>query len=110
MHSVVETPSYLRAAKQAGMTAAEMQAVVDLLSREPESGDPMEGTGGCRKIRIARRGGGKSGGYRVVSFFSGTFVPVFLITVFGKGEKANLSRSERNALKKLADSLVETYS
>jgi hypothetical protein len=35
--------------------------------------------------------------------------PVFLITVFPKSEKENLSMAERNALKKRADSIFETY-
>jgi hypothetical protein len=40
-------------------------------------------------LRVAGRGKGKSGGYRAITFYSGTALPVFLITVFGKGEKAN---------------------
>ncbi|MFQ5955979.1 MAG: hypothetical protein ACE5JZ_13010 [Kiloniellales bacterium] len=46
---------------------------------------------------------------RVITFFSGPPVPVFLLTVFGKGEKVNLSRAELNALRKLLGSLVEEY-
>jgi hypothetical protein len=37
--------------------------------------------------RNLSNGGGKSGGYRGVTFYSGINIPVFLITVFGKGEK-----------------------
>jgi hypothetical protein len=35
--------------------------------------------------------------------------PVFLITVFPKNEKANLTNAERNALKKRADDIFESY-
>jgi hypothetical protein len=74
------------------------------------SGEPIRGTGSCRKVRVAGRGKGKSGGYRIVTFYSGANVPVFLLTVFGKGQKSDLSRAEQNALAKLAAILVESLS
>ncbi len=69
----------------------------------------MPGTGGARKLRWAVRGKGKSGGVRVITFFSGPPVPVFVLTVFGKGEKINLSQAERNALRKVLSELVTEY-
>jgi hypothetical protein len=92
MHTVIETEAYLAAAKASGLSDAERSAIVDLVAENPKSGDVMVGTGGCRKFRVAKPGAGKSGGYRVVSVFGGGDVPVFLLTVFGKGEKGNLSR------------------
>lgn len=109
MHSVVETSAYLSAAKAAGLSDAERSAIVDMVADEPQMGDVMEGTGGCRKLRVARTGQGKSGGYRVITVFGGGSLPVFLLTVFGKGEKANLSKAERNALSVLTKTLFETY-
>jgi len=38
----------------------------------------------------------ESGGIRVITFFSGPPVPVFVLTVFGKGEKINLSKFEQD--------------
>jgi hypothetical protein len=108
MQTVIETESYLRAAKDAGMIDEEMAAAVDLLATAPESGDLMQGTGGVRKIRLAGRGKGKSGGYRIVFYFGGEDIPVFLLTVFGKGEKDNLSQGERNALRALTAVLRES--
>jgi hypothetical protein len=69
----------------------------------------MQGTGGCRKIRLAGRGKGKSGGYRIIFAFGGVGIPVFLLTVFGKGEKDNLTKAERNDLAKLTKILFDTY-
>lgn len=109
MHTVVETPSFLAAAADAGMTEAERTAVVDQVAAAPDDGDKIKETGGCRKLRVSGRGKGKSGGYRVITFYSGETMPVFLITVFGKGEKDNLSRAERNELAKLAKLITETY-
>lgn len=108
MQTVIETVSYLRAAKDAGMNADEQAAAVDLVATDPESGDVMQGTGGVRKARLAGRGKGKSGGYRIVWYFGGGDIPVFLLSVFGKGEKANLTQGERNALRQMTATLKES--
>ena len=59
----------------------------------------MEGTGGARKVRFAGKGKGKSGGYRVITFFTGIDIPVFLLNLFAKNEKTNLTPRERTELK-----------
>ncbi len=91
------------------MSSEEMTAAVDLVATVPEDGDIMQGTGGVRKARLAGRGKGKSGGYRIVWYFGGDDIPVFLLTVFGKGEKSNLSPSERNALRAMVGTLRESW-
>ena len=109
MHTVVETAAYLSAAKDAGMSDAERRDAVDTLAENPRAGDVVQGTGGCRKVRIAGRGGGKSGGYRVITVFGGDHLPVFLLTVFSKGDRVNLTKSERNDLAKLTKVLIDNY-
>lgn len=69
----------------------------------------IEGTGGCRKLRIAGRGKGKSGGYRVITFFSGPSLPVFLLDVFSKGDRPNLTKEDRNFLKEFTKKIVTDY-
>lgn len=109
MQTVVETRAYLVAAKGAGMSEEEMQAVVNTVGAEPETGAIMPRCGGARKLRVAKPGSGKSGGYRVITFFGGDHMPVFLITVFGKGEKANLSEKEKAAVADLCKRLKDQY-
>ncbi len=106
MQTVAETGAYLSAADDAGMTEAERTSVITLLASTPSLGDLIVGTGGCRKFRLAGRGKGKSGGYRVVTFFGGVNMPVYLLTVFSKGERSNLSRAERNALAQVSRRLL----
>jgi hypothetical protein len=108
LHTVVETPEFLRRV-QGLLTAAERSALINHLAANPDAGDVIPGTGGARKLRWAVRGKGKSGGVRVITFFSGPPVPVFVLTVFGKGEKINLSKSEQNALRKVLGELVAEY-
>lgn len=109
MQSVIELGSFLAGAKAAGMTEAERDAVVDHLSRNPRAGVLMPGTGGARKLRWKAPGRGKSGGYRVITYWAGSDVPVYLLDVFSKGEKVNLSQAERNALKVLLDTLAASH-
>lgn len=108
MHTVIETNAYLAAAKDSGMSADEQASVVDVIAANPEAGEIMPGCGGARKLRVARPGKGKSGGYRVVTYFGGVDAPVFLLTVFGKNEKANLTKGERNALAGLTKTLRDS--
>ena len=71
MHSVVELPTFLRAAEREGLSEEDRTAIVDLIAGDPTIGDVIQGTGGCRKVRVAGRGFGKSGVHKVVTFFSG---------------------------------------
>lgn len=107
MQSVVETPTFIRAAEREGLDEAERMAIVDALAARPAAGDEIKGTGGCRKLRFPGRGKGKSGGYRVITFFSGPDIPVFLITVYSKGRKADLTAQERAGLADLGRELVK---
>lgn len=91
------------------MSEDERSAVVDLLAVNPLAGDIMPGCGGARKLRFAKPGRGKSGGYRVITYFAGSELPVFLLTVFGKNERASLTMAERNALSGLTKRLKESY-
>ena len=109
MHTVVETPSYLADAKAAGLSESERDTVVEMIANHPEAGDEISGTGGARKLRVAGRGKGKSGGYRVITFYSGKDLPAFLLAIYSKGEKADLSRAERNELKDILADIVRNY-
>ena len=111
MHAICETFAFRRAAKEAGLSGDEIADLVDYLSRNPLAGDEIVGTGGCRKVRVAAKSKskGKSGGYRTITFFSGADLPLFLITVFAKGERADLSQRERNGLGEMCKVLVEEY-
>ena len=109
MHTVARLHSFDRAAADAGLSEDEIDAIVNYLAENADAGDEMSGTGGCRKFRWAGRGKGKSGGYRTITFYSGEQMPVFLVTVFGKGEKSNLTARERGQLKSLTKQIAQEY-
>jgi hypothetical protein len=106
--TVVETQEFLRRSKPL-MSGAERADLVAFVGANPEAGEIMPGTGGVRKIRWALRGGGRRGGARVIYYFHNERLPVFLLSAYAKNRKANLSQSERNAMKSLVPALVAGY-
>jgi hypothetical protein len=109
MHTVVETPSFLNAAAAAGISEAVRREIVSAISKDPKLGDVMVGTGGLRKFRFDRPGSGKSGGFRILSYYISEDFPVFLIGAFAKGDKANLTANERNEIAKRLKAMTATY-
>jgi hypothetical protein len=61
--------------------------------------------------RFASQGGakGKSGGYRTVHYFGGDDVPLFVLALIEKGERANLTKAERNELARLLPQIADAY-
>ena len=86
MQTVVETPAFQKSAAQAGMSEKEITQLIDYLAANPDAGDEIKGTGGCRKVRVAGRGKGKSGGYRVITLlFRGRDSAVPVLRLFQRG-------------------------
>lgn len=106
LQTVVELPEFLRRAKSI-MSDEDRSALVDYIAANPEAGVSLGG--GLRKVRIARQGGGKSGGYRTIYVFGGANVPIFLITVFAKNEKDNLTKAEQAELIAMSKALLAHY-
>ena len=106
LQTVVELPEFMRRAK-AIMSEDERTALVDYVAANPEAGISLGG--GLRKVRIPREGGGKSGGYRTIYVFGGRHMPIYLVTVFAKNEKDNLSKVEQAAAVQLSKMLVASY-
>src|SRR2546430_14301162 len=98
LQTIVETPEFLARAKGL-LTDQERRELVDFLAGNPIAGDLMQGTGGARKLRWAAKGRGKSGGARAITFYGGPEMPLFLVTVFVKGGRANLSKGQRKGLR-----------
>jgi hypothetical protein len=108
MHTVVETPGYLRDAKEI-FSEAEREEIVKMVAADPECGGVIPGTGGFRKVRVARSGMGKRGGARVVYILRNESFPVFLTAAYAKNEKDNLTQKERNDLSRMADWIFAQY-
>ncbi|MBE0599720.1 MAG: type II toxin-antitoxin system RelE/ParE family toxin [Burkholderiaceae bacterium] len=109
MQSVVQTHTFLAQAKRCGLSDEDVQDIVSVIAVEPEAGAVMAHSGGARKVRHAREGQGKSGGYRTIHYFGGGDIPVFLLAIYGKNDKANLTKAERNELARILPKLADAY-
>ncbi len=106
---VVETDAFIADAKKAGVTDDELVEIVDTIAADPLAGALIQGSGGCRKVRHMGKGRGKSGGYRTIHYAGGGDIPVFLLTVYAKGAKENISAVEKAGMARLVKLLAETY-
>lgn len=67
------------------------------LAKNPEAGEVIQGTGGFRKVRWAdpRRGQGRRGGLRVIYYYFEQDMQIWLLTLYGKDEAADLTPKEK---------------
>ena len=108
LHTVVETPEFVAGARRI-LTDPERTELIDFLATHPSAGELMQGTGGARKLRWGAKGKGKRGGARIITYYGGPELPVFLMVVFAKGERANLTKAERNELREVLECLRAGY-
>lgn len=109
MQTVLATSVFLRQAKVVGLGEDEIGEIIDVLASNPMLGDLIPGAGGARKLRHGLGAKGKSGGLRTIHFFGGVDIPVFLLAVYAKNTKANLTKAERNQLADYLPRAAEEY-
>jgi mRNA-degrading endonuclease RelE of RelBE toxin-antitoxin system len=95
-----ETPAFTRHLGSY-LTDDEYAALQAFLAANPEAGELMPGTGGFRKLRWTdeRRGKGKRGGLRVIYYLLTQNSQVWLFTLFGKNETADLTPDQKRQLR-----------
>jgi hypothetical protein len=108
MHAVGDQTAYLAAAKNAGMSAEEQAGVVDPIVANPGGGQDHAGMRWREETARHQAGQGQVSRYRVITYFGGDEVPVFLLTVFPKNMKSNLTKVEQNAFAKATKTLVDS--
>ncbi len=103
----VETNEFRRRWVRLGLGEEDLRELQGYLLEHPSAGNTVQGTGGVRKLRWARPGRGKSGGIRTIYIDLADRETIWLITVFGKGEKADLSAEERGEIKRFVKRIKE---
>lgn len=110
LHTVVQMSAFKKNAENLELNETEIMEIVDYFMQNPIAGTVIKDTGGARKIRFAFKGKGKSGGARIISFYSGENIPVFLLNIYAKNEKINISKSEARELKSILSEITNTFS
>ncbi|MGE0119614.1 MAG: type II toxin-antitoxin system RelE/ParE family toxin [Dongiaceae bacterium] len=99
MQTLLHTAAFERAAAKL-MSDEELAGALDVIARNPESGDVVKGTGGVRKIRVALPGRGKSGGARVIYYYFDDNNPVYLFMIYAKNVRTDLTDAQCNELRR----------
>jgi hypothetical protein len=83
----------------------EREEFVGFIAANPQAGDLIPETGGVRKVRWTKAGSGKRGGVRVIYFYHDVERPLYLLMVYAKARREDLSHDEKRAVRKLAATL-----
>ena len=89
----IETPTFTRMGT-ALLVDDEYRGLQNELMEDPERGDIIKGGGGIRKMRYAVQGRGKSGGVRVIYYWIKDNHQIYMLVVYPKSKKDNLSDKE----------------
>ncbi len=73
------------------------------LVANPRAGSVVPGTGGLRKVRWSAGGRGKRGSLRILYYFHAESQRILLLFVFAKNERADLTKSQRDQLRKIVE-------
>ena len=69
----------------------------------------IPGTGGLRKVRWSVPGRGKRGGARIIYFYLDPGMPMFLLTIYAKSDRADLTPDERRRFAEVVRRIKEAY-
>lgn len=107
---IIETDNFLTEVSDL-LTAEELSGLKTYLARNPESGVVIPGTNGIRKIRWGQKSKnrGKRGGVRAIYYYRDLNMPLFLLAVYAKGKKTDLSDRDKEELKALVDKVVNLH-
>ncbi len=101
----IELPSFRLRWKDLGLNDDDLKNLEKELLDNSKVGNVLQGTGGVRKMRFSFPHRGKSGSARVIYVDFEVYERIYLITAFQKADQENLSKVERNDLKKLVELL-----
>ena len=105
---VVETDGFAKDARKI-FTEDELGALHQHLGTLRELGNIISGSGGLRKARWSALNKGKRSGARVIYYYGGDHMPLFMIAIYTKSEKSDMTKAELKVATKLVDTLRQQY-
>ena len=104
----IQTDEFIKNQERLGLTDDDMRRLELEILKNPKIGSVIRGTGGLRKLRFSFENKGKSGSTRICYVDFLLLETVYLITIYPKNEKDNLTKAECNNIKKMIDALEKT--
>ena len=99
-------PSFMMKWKHLQLDESDMRRLEQNLLANSKIGAVIRGTGKVRKMRFAYQNRGKSGSLRIIYVDFEIYEKIYLVDVYQKSEKDNLSQEERNNMKQIVE-LIE---
>lgn len=99
MHTLAETPTFAADADRL-WSEEERFEFFDWLASNPDAGDVVPDSGGCRKVRWSRSGTGKRGGVRVIYFTRLSAGEIWLLLIYAKSVRDNIPGHLLKAVRK----------
>ncbi|WP_018298424.1 type II toxin-antitoxin system RelE/ParE family toxin [Fangia hongkongensis] len=107
--TIVETPVFLKITEKFCERDI-VDEMIEIISQNPEVGDIIPNTGGCRKLRWQRnRSSGKSGGIRTIYYFYDSTMPIYLLLAYPKSVADNINAETANTLKTIVKQMVKNH-
>ncbi len=97
---IIETLAFTRRVT-ALLSDEEYTAMQWFLRFKPDTGDIIQRTGRARKMRWRKKGQGKRGGLRVIYFHHAEENTLWMLALYEKKEKEDLSKSDKEVIKQL---------
>ena len=89
MLTIIESPLFTRLWPEYWLVDEHVEFAA-FIAANPEAGDVVPGSGGCRKIRWTRPGTGKRGGVRVIYTARLESGAIVLLTIYSKSSQDNI--------------------
>ncbi|MEQ1977621.1 type II toxin-antitoxin system RelE/ParE family toxin [Xenorhabdus sp. SGI240] len=100
----IETPVFSRDRADL-LTDDEFRLLQEHLLKNHEKGSTISATGGCKKIRWQREGLGKRGGVRIIYYTINKAGRLYLLLIYPKNKKDNVTAKEKEVLKAISSKL-----
>lgn len=106
--TIIETNSFIRESRKL-FDEVEINNLKSDLASYPALGDVIPGLKGIRKMRWQAQEKGTRGGARIIYFFYNEHLPLFLLDVYSKSKKQDLTSDEKKILNRFVDEILEHY-
>jgi len=93
MQTVIETPTFTKQVDKI-WSEDERLSFIDYIVQHPTAGDVIPNANGARKVRWTVKGTGKRGGVRVVYFNQDAEGVIYLVAIYQKSDKTNITGKE----------------
>lgn len=103
----VLTPGFEKSWVAMNLGDDELRELQNLLIKNPEAGDVIQGTGGARKVRVPLDGRGKSGGGRVIYVDVVVRERIYLLMAYPKNMQTDLSPDQKKMVRKVVETIKE---